>query len=259
MADISSTRNVFFIDAVTRKSVEASLVAIPKAKGSGPRGESVKAAVNWLSSRCESEECFIYVDNLDDPSIDIHSYLPMNSVNTRILISTRLALDYLDVGCDNAHSLELSALLPSELERSQNIAKNGQLEQMYTQENIAKALFWLGRRKEEAKVLEELVEDRKRQLGDRDHRTIGVVRRLAETKKFLKETEEAKKYGEMANTMNQDRWGKSHKLTKSSSKWLESSKTANGTPLPRTTTSWRERQPISSIASEKLSGGPKPS
>lgn len=111
---LSSTRNVFFIDATTKKSIDTSLVAMHKAKGRGPRGESVKAAVRWLSSLSDSEEYFIYVDNLDHTTIDIHKYIPMDSTNIRVLISSRLASGSSGRVQRGSENLELPPLLPDE-------------------------------------------------------------------------------------------------------------------------------------------------
>ena len=75
---------VFYIDGTTQATIEASLVGIAKANG---LEESSKAAVSWMSNL--DQEFFMYIDNADDPIINLRGYFS-HSDYARIIITTRL-------------------------------------------------------------------------------------------------------------------------------------------------------------------------
>ncbi|TFK98162.1 hypothetical protein BDV98DRAFT_595930 [Pterulicium gracile] len=66
-------------------TLESSLSTIAKAKAVEP--PSAEAALAWMSNL--DTEFFMYMDNADDPDLNLHTYFP-NFSHARVLITTRL-------------------------------------------------------------------------------------------------------------------------------------------------------------------------
>ncbi|CAE6519771.1 unnamed protein product [Rhizoctonia solani] len=78
-------KEVIFVDASTKESIESSLKDVAVAKRFG---DTHQAALEWLESCCE--QWLIVLDNLDDPSLPIRNYIPRGNHGS-IIITTRLS------------------------------------------------------------------------------------------------------------------------------------------------------------------------
>lgn len=75
--------DVFFIDATTRATIQASLQNIALAKGIG---KSDTDTLNWLGAL--RTEWLLFINNADDTSMDLWDYFPVCS-HGNILVTTR--------------------------------------------------------------------------------------------------------------------------------------------------------------------------
>ena len=80
---LSRFSDVFYVDASTKETIIADLSQISLAKG---LGESEKATLDWLSG--QRKEWLLLLDNADDPTLNLLSYLPRCS-HGNILITSR--------------------------------------------------------------------------------------------------------------------------------------------------------------------------
>ena len=72
-----------YVDASTKETIIADLGQIALAKG---MGESEKATLDWLSG--QRKEWLLLLDNADDPTLNLRSYLP-SCPHGNILITSR--------------------------------------------------------------------------------------------------------------------------------------------------------------------------
>ena len=80
---MSRFSGVFYVDASTKETIKAGLTNIALSQGIG---ESEEAALEWFSR--QREEWLLVLDNADDPTVDLHPYLPACS-HGNILITSR--------------------------------------------------------------------------------------------------------------------------------------------------------------------------
>jgi hypothetical protein len=74
---------VFFVDATSVETIEADLRKIAISKG---MGDSPSDALRWLCMH--NEEWLLFIDNADDPSINLSDYFPRCS-HGNIIITSR--------------------------------------------------------------------------------------------------------------------------------------------------------------------------
>jgi len=80
---VSRFSDVFYVDATTKETIIADLKQIALAKG---LGESEKNTLDWLSG--QRKEWLLLLDNADDPTLNLRSYIPSCS-HGNILITSR--------------------------------------------------------------------------------------------------------------------------------------------------------------------------
>ncbi|EUC57781.1 calcium-independent phospholipase A2-gamma, partial [Rhizoctonia solani AG-3 Rhs1AP] len=78
-------KEVIFIDANTRESIESALKDFVVAK---QVGDTYKAGLQWLES--SREAWLLILDNVDDPSVPIRDYIPRGNHGS-VIITTRLS------------------------------------------------------------------------------------------------------------------------------------------------------------------------
>ncbi|KAF8594220.1 TPR-like protein, partial [Ceratobasidium sp. AG-I] len=75
--------DIFYIDATTRETISAGLIAIGKAANAGPTPDE---ALNWLVS--QEKRWLLVFNNADDPNLNLHDFFP-ECAHGDILITTR--------------------------------------------------------------------------------------------------------------------------------------------------------------------------